>query len=81
MRERIQEEFESFVGAAFPARISEAQKNDLRRTFFAGANSLFWLITAELSPGFGVTSEDLEMMCELRAELLAFPELVARGER
>jgi hypothetical protein len=81
LRSRIQEEFDGYVKAAFPPDISAEQMTDLRRTFFAGACSLHGLIMSELSPGLEATQDDLAMMLAISAELLAFDQMVRRGER
>lgn len=81
MRSRIQECFDGFAAAAFPPDIGVQQLIDLRRTFFAGAHSLYGLIMSGLSPEQEATPDDLAMMFEISAELLTFNEMVKRGER
>lgn len=75
---RLQKAFDGMAQAAF-GNVSVTQYNDMRRCFMAGAASLLALQLTQLSPGDGVTTEDLGMMGDLQRELLEFNHDVRRG--
>jgi hypothetical protein len=75
----IESEWKKFCLACF-GDISDQQYIDLRRTFYGGASSLFFLFMNVLDPGVEPTEADLEKVSALRNEMVAFNEAVKSGK-
>lgn len=74
----IEAEWKKFCLTCF-GNISEQQYIDLRRTFYAGASSLFFVFMNLLDPGTEPTEGDLERVTALQKELESFNEDVKAG--
>ena len=77
---KLQKAFDDFALASF-GDISKQQYIALRRTFIAGAVTMFSVAMTGLSDVEEVTAKDLDMMADLRAELLEFNEAVKAGTK
>jgi hypothetical protein len=62
-----------------PKTAGPAQIKELRRAFYAGAESLMVQILNGLSPGADCTPSDEDYLTALQAELLAFARDVKKG--
>lgn len=75
----IEQKWKEFCLACF-GDISEAQYIDLRRTFYAGASTLYFILMSSLAPGDEPTEDDLSKMRDLHNEIFAFNEAVKAGK-
>ena len=76
----IEKEFEEFCLACF-GDIGEQQYIDLRRTFYAGASALYFLVMNKLSDGSEITKDDLALMLSIHREIHQFNEDVKAGTK
>jgi hypothetical protein len=74
----IESEWKEFCLSCF-GNISEQQYVDLRRTFYGGAASLFFVFMNLLDPGTEPTEGDLDRVTALQKELESFNEEVKAG--
>jgi hypothetical protein len=75
----IEKEWQSFRVACF-GNISEQQYVDLRRTFYGGVSSLYFILMSSFDSGDEPTESDLQRMRELHNELHLFNDAVKAGE-
>lgn len=73
----IREQWEKFECAVIPITAGAVQRAEMRKAFFAGADSLFFLILAMLEPGAEPTESDLAKMEVLHRELMEWRKGVA----
>lgn len=59
--------------------IGDVQRREMRRAFYAGAESLLRAVMLGLEPGVEPTDEDIRRMEEIDADLKAFAEDVKAG--
>ncbi len=76
---RIGDEWESYVRNVLPKNIGTTQRWETRRAFYSGAASLHGIMMRSLSPDRDPTAEDLTVMEDMIAELMAFNERVKAG--
>jgi hypothetical protein len=74
----IEKEWRAFCLACF-RDISKQEYIDQRRTFYAGASALYFLLMNRIDSGDEVTEADIQMMHNLRDEILRFNEDVKAG--
>ena len=75
----LAEQWDSYARRVMPRDAGTSQRMETRRAFYAGAQGLFQLVMANLSPDRDPTPEDLVMMQDLEAELRAYVERVKAG--
>jgi hypothetical protein len=81
MTNRIANEWQNFERVLLdPARAGRMQRQEMRRAFYAGAQSLFTLITLAVSPGDEITQADLTLMEDIDQELKQFGRDVQAGK-
>lgn len=68
----IEDAWLSYLRQVLPENAPEVQVIECRRAFYGGAATLFGSIMRSLSPGNGVTENDLQVMFDLEAELKAY---------
>ena len=68
----------AFLVMTVPENASEAQKKDLRRAYFAGAQHLWGSIMLFLESGAEATPADLRRMDQINAELNEFVDELKR---
>lgn len=80
LRERrsLAEEWDNFSKALL-ANAPEVQRTEMRRAFYAGAQSFFGLISGGLDPDHEPTELDVEYVEGLNQELRAFGRDVSEG--
>jgi len=79
-RRYILEEWNAFATGVLPKNVSDVQRREMRRAFYAGAHSILYAIMRVLSPGSDdVTATDLEIMQSIEAEATAFAEDIKAG--
>jgi hypothetical protein len=70
MRLRIAEQWDLFCRRCMsPGGVSQIQKQEMRRCFYAGAEALLRAMMAGISSEPGMTPGDMETMVELHQEL------------
>lgn len=69
----------SFEQSVLPDTASAIQRQETRRSFYAGAATLLETITTMLEPGDEMTEADLHKMTELDAELRRFATDLGEG--
>ena len=80
MKDRIEKKWLEFSGMVMPEEAGQTQRTEMRRSFYAGAASLFETITRSLTPGQEPTDEDIAMLQGVHDELKAYFEALRRGE-
>lgn len=76
MGKPIQGGWESLRAAVVPGDAPEAQIQEMRKCFYAGAHHLFHYIMKVMEPGAEVTEKDLEVMSDIDIELREFSALL-----
>jgi hypothetical protein len=79
MTRTLASEWATFRERVVPAGAGPTEVKERRRTFYAGAASLFLLVTTEMDPGEEPTEADLARMDAIHRELKAFKEDIERG--
>lgn len=64
--------FQCYRRMVIPADAPAVQVEECRRAFFAGASTLFKLLTQHVSDGEDITEQDMRMMGDIQNELSAF---------
>lgn len=81
MRQRVGEQWSSYLENVMPPNAGPTQITETRRAFYAGAQGLLGLLMNVLEPGTDATEADLKTMDEIAAELAEFAKAVARGQK
>lgn len=76
----IAEAWEDYRRKVLPFHAPAVMLQECRRTFYAGAISLFNAINANLTPDREPQPSDVEYIEAIHAELEAWPGMVERGE-
>lgn len=77
---RVQEQWLFFREAALPANASSVQLQEMRRSFYAGAEALLnRIILPLLTPGTEAEDADLEMLDDIQREFADFARRVKAG--
>ena len=79
-RGTVAEAYRSFSSRVTPARASAEQRRDMRRCFYAGAGSMYELMTNGLDGSPDATNLDLAYMISLQEEFIAFAKSVKDGK-
>jgi hypothetical protein len=69
---RLETEWDSYRAAVVPKDAGAVQVEETRRSFYAGAAALHYLVMEMLSPGDETTDEDLKNMQDIHDELISF---------
>lgn len=72
MLKPIDEGWQSLRAAVVPGDAPEAQIQEMRTCFYAGAHHLFHYIMQVMEPGTEATDKDLDVMAAIHNELTAF---------
>lgn len=73
------EEWDKFARRVLPADASQVQKQETRRAFYAGAQSILFRVIQSFAPESEPTDADLQIMDDLHQELQDFATLVQTG--
>jgi len=68
MRQRVRELWVSYEQQVLPPNCSDVQRQETRRSFYAGAFGLFDAVTVAMSDDEGVSPEDERVLMDLAAE-------------
>lgn len=75
----IQAGWEAYRKVVVPADAGEAQLNETRQAFFAGAAVLLQGIMGALSPGPDESEGDMRLMSDIQDELTDFGQQLDKG--
>lgn len=78
-RRLMAEHWDQFARAVLPHGVSDVQRREMRRAFYAGGESILFRVIQSFAPESEPTPEDLEIMEELDRELKEFAQLVKAG--
>ncbi|HZT29697.1 MAG TPA: hypothetical protein VFA33_07440 [Bryobacteraceae bacterium] len=78
-RLRMAEQWDQFARAVLPPGVSEIQRREMRRAFYAGAESILFRVIQAFAPESEPTDADLQIMEDLHQELRDFGEMVKQG--
>lgn len=78
-RQLMAEQWDQFARAVLPADAPPIQKQEMRRAFYAGAESILFRVITSFAPDAEPTAEDVQMMANLDQELKDFAQLVKSG--
>lgn len=73
------EQWDQFARAVLPKNVSLIQRQEMRRAFYAGAESILFRVITAFAPETEPTDADLQIMVDLDAELKAFAQAVKEG--
>ena len=73
------EEWDKYARGVLPADAPLVQKQETRRAFYAGAQSIFFRVIESFAPESEPTEADLKVMENLHQELQDFAALVKAG--
>ena len=80
LRRRMTEQWDSYDLKVVPAAAGNAQRQETRRAFYAGAQALMGIVMNSLSLDSEPTDEDVAVMEDLDAELREFVAKVKAGQ-
>jgi hypothetical protein len=75
----VAEQWDQFARAVLPAGCSPVQRKEMRRAFYAGAESILFRIIQAFAPENEVTDADLQIMQDVDQELKEFARRVKEG--
>ena len=78
-RQLMVEEWDKFARTVVNPNAHPTQKQEMRRAFYAGAQSILFRVLESFAPESEPTEEDLAMMSGVHDELQDFAKLVAAG--
>lgn len=79
-RQLMAEQWDEFSGKVLPKPCSEIQKREMRRAFYAGAQSILFRVIQSFAPETEPTEEDLQIMEDLHDELQNFAKAIGEGK-
>lgn len=75
----LAEQWDSFARAVLPLKCPPTQRQEMRRAFYAGAESILFRVIQSFSPESEPTDADLKIMEDLDQELKDFAKDVKAG--
>jgi hypothetical protein len=79
-RQYVLEEWNNFSKLIFKdVKISETQRREMKRAFFAGCQMLLYKVMSLLEDGHEPTAKDLQVMESISTELSEFAQRVGKG--
>jgi biotin synthase-like enzyme len=79
-RRMVAEKWDEFARAAFRGRhIQSMQRREMRRAFYAGADSVLFGVVVALTPDREPTDQDVQLLEDLHDELREFAQLMKEG--
>jgi len=78
-RQLMAEQWDQFARAVLPPQISTLQRREMRRAFYAGAESILFRVIQSFAPESEPTDEDLKIMENIDRELKEFARDVKAG--
>jgi len=78
-RQLMAEQWDEFARAVLPSGVSQVQRQEMRRAFYAGAESILFRVITAFAPESEPTDADLQIMDDLDQELKDFTKAVKEG--
>jgi hypothetical protein len=78
-RQLMAEQWDQFARAVLPKGVSETQRKEMRRAFYAGAESILFRVIHAFAPESEPTEADLAIMDSVDRELKEFAQMVKDG--
>lgn len=79
-RKLMAEQWEEFGRKVLPPDVSLIQKREMKRAFYAGAQTILFRVIAAFAPESEPTDADVAIMESVHQELQEFAKAVVRGE-
>lgn len=73
------EQWDQFARSIFTEKTPAVQRSEMRRAFYAGAQSILFRVIESFAPEAEPTDADLQVMQDLNDELQDFAKAVAAG--
>lgn len=73
------EQWDQFARSVLPINAPATQRREMRRVFYAGAQSILFRVIDSFAPESEPTAEDLQIMGNLHQELQDFAQSVEQG--
>lgn len=80
MKKPLAEQWDLFQAMVLRADVSQIQRRDMRRAFYAGAQALENVMMRGVSASEEVTLADLELMASVSLELAQFGQAIGKGD-
>lgn len=78
-RQLMAEQWDQFARGVLAPDAPAIQRKEMRRAFYAGAQSILFRVIEAFAPESEPTEADLQVMTDLHEELQDFAKLVKRG--
>ncbi len=78
-RQLVAEQWDQFARGVLPRDAPEAQRREMRRAFYAGAQAILFRVIEAFAPETEPTAEDLQVMRDVHDELQEFGKLIQQG--
>lgn len=78
-RQLMAEQWDQFARTVMPKDAPQDQRREMRRAFYAGAQSILFRVIESFAPESEPTAEDLQIMEDLHNELQEFGKLIQQG--
>lgn len=78
-RQLMAEEWDKFAHTVINPNAHPTQKQEMRRAFYAGAQSILFRVIQSFAPETDPTDADVQIMEDLHQELQDFAKLVQAG--
>jgi hypothetical protein len=78
-RQLMSEQWNEFARKALPAGVSEIQRIETKRAFYAGAHSILFRVLRSFAPETEPTAADLQVMEDVYQELEDFARAIKEG--
>lgn len=78
-RQLMAEQWDQFARSVMPKDAPESQRREMRRAFYAGAQSILFRVIESFAPEAEPTADDLQIMEDLHNELQEFGKLIQQG--
>ncbi len=78
-RQLMAEQWDQFARSVLNASTSQDQRREMRRAFYAGAQSILFRVIESFAPESEPTADDLQIMEDLHNELQEFGKLIQQG--
>jgi hypothetical protein len=72
-------EWDKFAQHVLPPTCSAVQRTEMRRAFYAGAESILFRVIQGFTPEAEPTEDDLQLMTDVNQELVDFAAAVKAG--
>jgi hypothetical protein len=78
-RQLMAEQWDQFARAILPPGVGPVQRQEMRRAFYAGAESILFRVIQAFAPETEPTAADMQIMSDLVQELRDFADQVKQG--